>query len=760
MARSSVVQFFRAAVFAVLAAGPLSSHAVPVNLALGADDFGSLTFNGVLVCTYDNISAAGGCNATVDMTPGVWYDIVIQYQNRAGTDGMALSWDQPGVINNGGYGFAGSTGFSLVPKGNLRVQLPSGGFVSGLRGDYNVDGCATQSPVFGEGPINAINNIYNNQVSANNWNGCQFSSIFTETLSGQIQIGPVYNATFENFTAGSALQADSTAVAPDRPNSIDSNLTATVESSATLPPNIPALNTTNFVRLREACGEAPDLSFDRGIALGTGIAHVGLDMLFETNDAYHVYFRNGSGSGIPGPASQSVANIEVLGNTIQFQSLNTNVSRDFTIGSRLRLDTYFDLGKKVWFADVNGNRVVDGAPFINSPLGFVAIGFDFSCAAGATGPTNGAMQFDNFVFEQVASVPNGTGGLGSIATVASGLGRPFGVAVGNGFAYVPDPSTHRVWQINLSNGQKTVVAGTGEQGFNGDGIPAVQAQLDNPSGVAVDASGVLYIADTGNHAVRKVTAPGAAGALITTVAGIPTTFAVGESTDPACATTPTSQCVAATSLRLYGPRGLAIDSANNLYIVDRMNQQVKKLVTSGPLNGFIFVVAGVAGYPGSNDGPAFGPTFCSPNIALCTPAARLNSPVGVAVDTGGFVYIATEGSNNIRLFSPGSGTVLPHVGTFSFGTLKRPTGVAVDTNNNVFIADYGNHVIKEGCGDCNTVIVAGTGVAGSSGADGGLATHMQLNSPMAVALVGTTLYIADMLNGRLLAVNLDTGIIP
>jgi len=759
MTLTSLRQFCRAAIFAVLIGGPISASAVVVNFGMGADDYASLTINGTLVCVYDNMEAAGGCNGSFDMTPGVWYDIVIEYQNRLGSDGMALSWDQPGTANAGGYGFGGAFP-NLVPKASLRTQSTSGAYVSGLRGDYKAS-CATQTSVIGEGPINAINDIYNNQP-VGSWNGCGYFDSFFERLSGQIQIPAgaslLYSATFEGFAAGTALAADPSGGSVDRPRSIDTNLTATVENGSTVPSGTPTLNSTRFARLKESCGEAPDLGFDRGIALGTAdspnaIAHIGLDMLFETSDAYHVYFRNGAGSGIPGPASQSIADITITGSTIRFASLNTNTTSQVAIGVPVRLDTYFDLGRKRWYADLNGTRVVNGAPFINSPLGLAVIGFGFTgfCDQAGQGGLDGAMQFDNFRFEQVSAVPLVASPPLSVGTVASDLGRPFGVAIYNGAAYVPDPSTHRVWKVDVATGAKSVVAGTGDQGFNGDGIDALQAQLDNPSGVAVDASG-LYIADTGNHIVRRIANPGVTGAVMTTVAGIPTAFAVGESTPAECATTPTaSQCTLAMSLRLFGPRALALDSAGGLYIIDRMNQQIKKLYTSGPLKDMIFVVAGIAGYPGGNNGPANGPLVCAPDIT-CSPGARLNSPVGLGVDANGTVYVATEGSNNIRVVSSGVEGP-PTVTTLAAGPLVRPTGVAVDGNGNVYIANYGNHVIVQPACDtsCTNFTIAGTpGVRGSDAA--------HLNSPIAIAVDGTTLYIADMLNGRLSRVNISSGI--
>jgi len=164
----------------------LPANASIVNFALGADDYGTLTIGGVTLCTYDNISAAGGCNSSFDMQPGVWYDIAIDSKNRAGSDGMSLSWDQLGAASIG-YGFSGSFP-GLVPKANFRT-LDAGGtnYVSGLRGDYYDLSGNLQSTVISEGPIDAINNVYNNQV-VGSWNGYGYFSLFEERLSGQIQL--------------------------------------------------------------------------------------------------------------------------------------------------------------------------------------------------------------------------------------------------------------------------------------------------------------------------------------------------------------------------------------------------------------------------------------------------------------------------------------------------------------------------------------------------------------------------------------------
>jgi len=383
-------------------------------------------------------------------------------------------------------------------------------------------------------------------------------------------------------------------------------------------------------------------------------------------------------------------------------------------------------------------------------FGRLVVVFDVNFLEGVHDP----VAADNLIRNLIAYLPPLAAGP-EIADIVPGVGRPFGTAIHQGFAYVADPSSHTVWKVSLAPPfDRTPVAGIGwktnvdpqdRQGFNGDGIDATQAQLDNPSGVALDPSGdgTLYIADTGNHAVRKLSLTGP-GAVITTAAGIPTTYGVVDTAAfAACA----NQCPA-TSLQLFGPRALALDANGNLYIADRMNQQVKRVDKA---TGFIFVVAGVAGETGSNDGPVSGPAFCAPGAPGCTPAAKLNSPVGVAVDGAGVVYIADEGNNAIRVVSDGS------VGRLPSGALARPTGIAVTPNGETFyIADYGNHRIQRAsaCGvTCTLTTVAGTGTPGSSGTPGGPATAAQLNSPIAVTLEGDTLYIADMVNGRIVVVD-------
>jgi sugar lactone lactonase YvrE len=299
-----------------------------------------------------------------------------------------------------------------------------------------------------------------------------------------------------------------------------------------------------------------------------------------------------------------------------------------------------------------------------------------------------------------------------INTVASGLNFPFGVAVDNGNVYIADRNNHKVWKLGEG---LTLVAGTGEAGYNGDGISATTAQLNSPTGVAV-SNGNLLIADSGSHIIRKVVL---SSGIITTVAGIPQKNGLAENGGLATAAT------------LFGPRGVATDAAGNIYIADTMNQQIRKVNAS---TGLISAVAGVAGETGSNDG----------SVAT----ARLNSPLGVAVNAAGtLVYIADEGNDLIRVVNAdGVGTVDAND---EVDPLDSPSGVAVAGNGNLYIADTDNHRIRlvtpEG-----TTTVAGTGAPGFSG-DNGPATAAQLNTPVAVAVdsTGEFLYIADLINNKI-----------
>jgi len=315
-------------------------------------------------------------------------------------------------------------------------------------------------------------------------------------------------------------------------------------------------------------------------------------------------------------------------------------------------------------------------------------------------------------------VGNSLSGDNGPATSAQ-LSSPNGVAWDSaGNLYIADASRIR----KVSKGVITTVAGTGTYGFSGDNGPAASAQLDYPGSVAVDSAGSLYIADTGNHRIRKVS-----GGVITTVAGNGTLGFSGDNGP-------------ATSAQLDYPGGVAVDSAGNLYIADSYNFRIRKV--SG---GVITTVAGsgAPGFGGGDNGPAT--------------SAPLSLPRGIAVDSAGNLYVAEFHSSRIRKVSNGVITTVTGNGTPGFGgdngpainaQLNDPEGVVVDSAGNLYIADFGNSRIRK---VSNGVIstIAGNGTPGFSG-DNGPATSAQLAYPNGVAADSAgNVYVADTSNYRI-----------
>ncbi len=312
--------------------------------------------------------------------------------------------------------------------------------------------------------------------------------------------------------------------------------------------------------------------------------------------------------------------------------------------------------------------------------------------------------------------------------IAAGIDYPTKTLLdGSGNLYIADTSNSRIRRMNLSTGVITKVAGT-FGGYDGDDGPATEARLFVPEGIALDGSGNLYIADTGNHCIRKVSTP---GGIITTVAGYGSIFGgTGGDGGPA------------TLAELYYPTDVAVDAAGNLYIADSSNR-IRKVTAS---TGIITTIAGTgaAGFLGDN-GPAV--------------SARLSGPRGVVLDSASNVYIADEANNRIRRISAATGVITTVAGGGSdYGEnllatavhLDRPRGVVVDGAGNLFIADALNHRVRKVSASTGLITtVAGTGTFGFLG-DGGAATAAALRTPHHVAVDAEgQLYISDEGNRRI-----------
>lgn len=283
----------------------------------------------------------------------------------------------------------------------------------------------------------------------------------------------------------------------------------------------------------------------------------------------------------------------------------------------------------------------------------------------------------------------------------------------------------------------SIVAGTGTQGYSGDGGLATNAQLGPwVAAIAVAPSGNIYIADTYYSVIRKVTV---STGIISTYAGTNKTLhGGGYGGDGGLAT----------KAQLYAPEGLAVD-ASNVYIADSGNCRVRKV----NLSGIITTVAGngTCGYTG--DGGA-------------ATSAEFNGLRGMALDPNGNLYIADIGVNgmnsNIRKLTTSTGiisTVAGYPGQGGYGgdgglatsaLLNRATDVAVDSTGNLYIADQYNFRIRKV--DASTGIIstmAGNGQNGYSG-DGGLATNAEISYPLGVAVDSSgAVDIADTHNVRI-----------
>jgi len=345
--------------------------------------------------------------------------------------------------------------------------------------------------------------------------------------------------------------------------------------------------------------------------------------------------------------------------------------------------------------------------------------------------------------------------------LAAQLNTPLSLATdGDGNLYIADEENYRIRMVSAA-GAIATVAGNGSYNFQGDGGPAVAAQLSGTLGVAVDAAGSLYIADGGNNRVRKVLADGA----IATVAG---TGAPGASGDggPAAAA------------QLSKPAGLAFDGAGNLYIADESNYVVRKVAPNGVITTLATkssIGDGGAGGPAAvatdNSGDVFVNTGLGQYVRRISPDGTVTQLLyggplmmggpyfqwpsqywGIAADPSGNLYAADAPYSRIVRVTP-SGIVSTLAGAAGSGfsgdggpaagaQLSRPLGLGLDGAGNLFIADSANNRVREISGG-NMDTVAGNGVAGYSG-DGGLATAALLRGPGAVAAgPNGRIYVAD-----------------
>ncbi|MGA2016658.1 MAG: immunoglobulin domain-containing protein, partial [Opitutaceae bacterium] len=304
---------------------------------------------------------------------------------------------------------------------------------------------------------------------------------------------------------------------------------------------------------------------------------------------------------------------------------------------------------------------------------------------------------------------------------AAEFNAPIDVAVdGGGNVYVADVDNYTVRKITPS-GVVTTLAGSPGQGY-ADGTGSA-AQFYYPEDLAIDGNGNLYVVDSDNSTIRKVTPAG----VVTTIAGTPGDFGSADGTGPAA--------------QFYYPYAAALDGNGNLFVTDQGNETIRKLVLS---TGAVTTVAGSPGVEGSANGTGS--------------AASFYYPAGIAIDSSGNIFVSEQRNNDIRKITP-SGVVTTLAGTAGVvgGTdatgaaakFQVPSGITIDGSGNLYVADYGNGTIRKIVSSTGAVTTV-AGKAGNQGSADGTGSAAQFDAPSGVAVDGSgNLYVTDEKNNTI-----------
>lgn len=307
-------------------------------------------------------------------------------------------------------------------------------------------------------------------------------------------------------------------------------------------------------------------------------------------------------------------------------------------------------------------------------------------------------------------------GAGSAAQFA----HPYSVAITNaGIIYVADTTNCVIRKITASGAVTTLAGQPGVPGY-ADGSGAA-AQFAYPCGIALDASGNLYVADTDNEVVRMVTPLGA----VSTIAGAPGVIGNSDGTG--------------SGAHFWNPESVAVDSSGTLYVTDGDNMTVRKIASGG----VVTTLAGTHGVSGSQDGTG--------------PAAQFAFLFGIAVDASGNVYVADIQNDTLRKITPGgvvttlAGSAHATGSTDASGSAARfnaPNGVAVDSAGNVYVADTNNDTIRVVAAGGSVSTLAGT--AGASGGADGSGSAARFSAPSGIAVNASgTVAVADTYNATI-----------
>lgn len=305
----------------------------------------------------------------------------------------------------------------------------------------------------------------------------------------------------------------------------------------------------------------------------------------------------------------------------------------------------------------------------------------------------------------------------------AGFYHPSGIDVdASGNIYVADQGNHLIRKIS-PDGVVTTLAGSGTYGnSNGTGT---DASFDLPSDVAVDADGIVYVADFSNNMIRKITTD-----------GVVTTFAGSGS--------PGRTDKKGTEAKFYGPTGVAVDADGNVYVTDQKSNAIRKITPDGQVTT---LAGGAYGYENGAGADA-----------------KFFDPYGIAVDLSGNVLVADQSNNVIRSVNATTGVVATIAGSGVQGsddkkgtaaTFKLPSDMEVDNNGYIYVADFNNELIRKisPTGDVTTV----AGLVYQKGSVNGSSDVASFDSPIGIALnaEGTIIYIADYYNNMIRKIELN-----
>jgi len=321
----------------------------------------------------------------------------------------------------------------------------------------------------------------------------------------------------------------------------------------------------------------------------------------------------------------------------------------------------------------------------------------------------------NWVVTTLAGEVGGPGLVDGVGNAAR-FNIPHGVAVDTASnLYVSDTFNHTIRRITPAGVVTTIAGSPGNHGFS-DGVGTAQsARFSTPQGLSVDTASNLYVADSANQTIRKITP----SAVVTTFAGQPGITGSANGTG--------------TGASFKNPNATAVDPDGIVYVADSGNRTIRKILSDGTVSLF----AGSTGLQGTNDGVGT--------------AARFSSPQGIAVDNLGTTYVADQGGDTIRkITSGGSVTTLAGLGNSSgtndgVGSAARftgPLGVAVDSSGNVYVSDTGNNTIRMITPGGTVTTLAGT--AGLSGNTDGTNNVARFNAPRGITVDNAgNIYVAD-----------------